>query len=213
MPKDLRKRMNEEISELRSRLDTLGSDVFSRLQSDKKKRLNALKNHFSKLCELHKEYNSEAAHHEIRTARDQLKRSMNELLSRKELGKIESDIAVQELQAEAVAFVKASDLLLDRELAVQDIDRRIGVGVEINDALGRIGVSVPKLRQELQRINILLLIKKVQSRVDDYINKRKYRLALEEIDNCRIALGVSVTEEFFADQYEDLRLKASRNSI
>ncbi|PIR21724.1 MAG: hypothetical protein COV44_11680 [Deltaproteobacteria bacterium CG11_big_fil_rev_8_21_14_0_20_45_16] len=211
MPKDLQKRMNEEISELRSRLDTLGSDVFSKLQSDKKKRLHALEKHFSKLCELHKDYNSEAAHHEIRSARDQLKRSMNELLSKKDLGKIESEIAVQELQAEAVAFVKASDLLMDRELREQDIDRRIGVGVEIDDALGRIGVSVPKLRQELQRINMLLLIKKVQNRVDDYIDERKYRLALEEIDNCRLALGAPITEEFFADLYEDLRLKASRN--
>lgn len=198
---------NDNIGSLKNKLQNLSSQVLNEVRSSQSSSLQNLEEKFQEICSLHKSYDSEEAHHEIRNAREELKSEIRSKLDEEAVEDFECDIALDEIQAEAVAYVKTAKIFLEKDQNDEEIQKRIGVGIEIDDALERLGVSAPQLRSEIFEANSRLLAKRVQARVEELSDQNEFQLALDAIDECRSAIGDKLTDEIFAETCRQLESK------
>lgn len=186
--------MNRE--KLRSRLKSLSQQV---VENSKGQRLSELRHCFEQICDLHKETGSEKDHQEIRALRDECREAVSKASGKKERQDIETDLAVQELQAEGVAFLKSVDDFLSTPREESEIQARVGIGIEIDDALERLQLPVEGLRTELRKANGILLGHQVQFRLDDLQEKGEFEKALKVIEDFKKLVGRELGESFFSD--------------
>lgn len=164
---------------------------------------------YQSICDLHKEADEEQDHREIRHARDRFKKMMVSNLKESDASEIEADFAFQELQAEAVAFIRCVEEFLADSREENEIQERIGVGIEIVDALDRLGIQSENLKSELRRANARLLAVGFASRIGELMDSSNSEGALRMILEFEKIVGPSLCNEFFGETKEELEDKTA----
>jgi len=204
--KPFRLRLKDEMARLKSDLERIQNELFDNFRGFKGQGQAGEKvsEFYQEICELHKTYDSDIAHQEIRMAREGFKRAAEELLRAKDFESIEPDLAFSELQAEAVAFVKTNDPKHAHELEDFEIQQRIGLGLELKDAMSRLKISAPKLSKKIHEINSHLLAKKVQRRVEELMAEKNFLSAKQALDECQRAIGQKLARSLLRREYEKI---------
>lgn len=150
------------------------------------------------LCSLHKEAEEELEHQQIRQIREEMKKTVSVQVDEDVWNELESDFAYEELLAEGVCFVRSHQEFSERlGVSDQELQDRIGLGLQIFDSLERLGSSAHQLIQQIHHCNVQLLARKMGPRFEELARTENWAALKNALHDFDQAVGLELAPEFF----------------